>query len=538
MPRFAAAIASAITKATTRKDAAEETGAATETVHPPPRAVGMQSDGAVLEYHAINALGVNWAVGLIWSDGDFDREEGLQRARARVADAKRREAREGKASLIVVRPVAVGETEHFYEQYGLAREVYGQVERKTRSLGARIASQWKTGSVAGLFRVEPEAAYFIVVQNGVIRPGTDRCYASYPDAMNALAQLAKMMGEDGWRVVLSPEHEETGIPALAESGTEVQHLDLADLLSSDEPAPVLKTIYFQLPRRAKRAGAVTLLVALALIFWWGYDLKGIDFIKKTYESHAAKFEQPPKPAPPPPPPDVVPAPWNNAVRAPAEWLAHCLSGIEQVPMISVPPRYVAGESAFREVVSVACDGHRLRVLRDSLIEVDIGFAGKSSEDIALPGTAGPTSNGVAWAGFTPVWLESLETKEFDSEEGEVAVEMDVRNILIEVVDAVGAATMYLVGGEVHPGAVETGLLKDSRKLGWATLGFQITTGNIAIGDAGRWLEMLAEVKAVQLTDVLWSPGSGWVLNGFVAGTTKRGTEALAQEISQRERTHR
>ena len=524
MPEFAAAIARAITKATTRKDAAEETGTATKIVHPPPRAVGLRKESAGQVYDAVEALGVTWAVGLMWSNGDFEREAGLFHARARAANAKLREAKEAKASLIVVRPIAVRETEHFYEQYGLAFEVIGRVERGTRSLGAHIASQWKTGSVAGLFRVGPEAAYFIVVQDGVIRPGTDRCCAN-SDAMDALVRLAKMMHEGDWRVVLSPDHEEASVPALAENGVTVEHRELADLLSLDDRAPVLGTLHFRLSRKVKRIGAVGLSAALLAILWWGLDLKSIDYFKKAYTSRTSK---PQKPVVRRPSGYLVPVPWKDAVHEPGEWLMHCVSGIGRVPMIAVPPLYVAGESTFREVVSVACDGRRLRVLRDSLVGVEVPFGGKSSEEIALNAEAGIATNGVAWGGFGPVALDSLETREIDSEEGEREIEEEVRTILMEVVDAVGAATMHLIGGEVHPGAVDTGLLTNNRELGWATLGFQITTGNVALEDAGRWQEMLAGVKAVQLTDVLWSPGSGWVLNGFVAGMTEHGAEALAQ----------
>ena len=524
MTAFAAAIARAITRATTRKDATEETGAATEMAYPPPRTEGLRSESSVREYDTIKALGQVWAVGLMWSDGDLEREVGLQRARVRVADAKRREVREGKANLIIVRPIAVGETEHFYEQYGLALEVIGRVERGTRSLGAHIASQWNTGSVAGLFRVEPEAAYLIVVQEGVIRPGTDRCYASYADAMNELLQLVKMMGGGEWKVVLSPEDEETSIPALAERAVTVEHRELADLLSSDDSVPVLGTIRFQMPRRVKRIGAVALVVALPPTLWWGFDLDRLRYFRETY---VPEVSAPAKQVVTAKDEYLVPAPWEESIHEPGEWLVRCVSGIEQVPMIAAPPRYVAGESAFREVVSVACDGRRMRVLRDSLIATDSDFGRKSSEEIALGGEEGTPNNGAAWGGFTPVALDSLQGIEIDSDESERAVAEDARNMLMEVVDGVGTATMYLIGGEVHPGAVDTGLLKNTRELGWATLGFQITAGNIALTEARRWREALARAKALQLTDVLWSPGSGWVLSGFVAGTTMPAAEAGA-----------
>ena len=528
MPAFAAAVARTITRAIARKDAAEETGVAEEKVYPPPLAVGLRSESTVREYDTIEALGQVWAVGLMWSDGDIEREEALRRARVRLANPERQEARAGPApDLITVRPIAVGETEHFYEQYGLAREVRRRVERGTCSLGAHIASQWKTGSVAGLFRIEPEAVYLIVVQRGVIRPGSDRCYASYADAMNEFLPLVKMMSGSEWRVVLSPGDEETSIPALAERGVPVEHCELVHLLSLvlslGDPVPALRTVHFQVPRKVKLVGAIAVVVALPVGFLWGFDFGSLTLlnqIREILERRAAApvvtevtTEE-----------EFVSVPWENSIHEPGEWLMNCVSGIEQVPMIVAPARYVAGESAFHEVVSVACDGSRTRVLRDSLIATGSGFGRKSSEEFAL-GDGATANSGEAWGGFVPVVLDTLPGMEVDAEKRMAAIEEEVRNTLMDVIDGIGGATMNLIGGEVHPGVVVTGSLENSQELAWATLGFQITAGNIALSEARLWHDVLVQVKAVQFADVLWSSGSGWVLNGFVAGMTKRASEA-------------
>ena len=539
MPAFAAAVARTIAKATTRKkDAAEETGVAEGKVYPPPLAVGLRSESTVREYDTIEALGQVWAVGLMWSDGDIEREEALHRARARSANPERQEARAGPAlDLIIVRPIGVGETEHFYEQYGLARAVRGRVERGTCSLGAHIASQWKTGSVAGLFRIEPEAVYLIVVQEGVIRPGSDRCYASYADAMNEFLPLVKMMSRSEWRVVLSPGDKETSIPALAERGVPVEHCELVHLLSLvlslDDPVPVLRTVHFQVPRKVKFVGAIALVAALPAGFLWGFDFGSLTLlneIREILERRAAApvvTEVTTEEA-------FVSVPWENSIHEPGEWLMNCVSGIEQVPMAVAPERYVAGESAFREVVSVACDGSRTQVLRDSFIATDSGFGRKSSEQFAFGGRA-TANNGAAWRGFAPVVLDSVAGMiEVDDEQRDEAIKEEVRKVLMEVVDGIGSATMHLIGGEVHPGVVVTGALDNSTELAWATLGFQITAGNIALSDARRWHDVLVEAKAVQFADVLWSPGSGWVLNAFVAGMTNRASEAVRAEAARTE----
>lgn len=466
-----------------------------------------------------------WAVGLTWSLGDQERGLGVKVARARTAEARKREPEAVHPSLVLVRPVerrAGGGAETV--QIGLARAVDG-VGPGTRSLAAHLALRFEEEDAALLFDIG-DAVYLLVVQHGVIRPGTDVCYENTRDGIAAFRALVREIGSEAsrWRFVAgrNVRLDDRHVAGL-------ERADLSDFLVGEPVAPALAPLYFTLPAGVRRVVvASVVLIGFGVVGTWVYnsrfvqDLLREEVVRPVVEVTRDAWTD-----------SLALAPWEAPAGAPSQALLACIGAMRAVPMMSFPEGGFRGLGSTRSVQSMSCANAELDVLWAPALEAGLSegeeqLRGSMREARAVP-VAAARSLG-QWRAL-PVVLDHLEGGiRGDDEEALEALKAEVRKVLASPLGRFDALARAGLGARVYGDSVTVGILTAERTLGWAALGFSLKVpGSVALGRAGTWLAEVDGLGNVVFDRVSWDALGGWTVHGAVVGATERFAAVRASE---------
>ena len=103
------------------------------------------------------------------------------------------------------------------------------------------------------------ALYFVVIQDGLVRASTDRCFTDHREALDHLHRWLRILQrqhDTSFRLFLSPGID---IPAH-----DADRCNLPDLLAGPYP-PVLSSIFFRLSRRSKRRLLIAFVSSVVLV---------------------------------------------------------------------------------------------------------------------------------------------------------------------------------------------------------------------------------------------------------------------------------
>ena len=472
---------------------------------------GFTGDGRLIE-----AAGVVWAVGLQWSGADIEPGKALVRARERVRLA--RTARVGNAEagdevdpdLVMVpssSPVVEDEegmTSLIGEQYALGSTTDG-LRAGMPSLAAHLARLWTDRSVLALFKVGDDAVYLVAVQEGVVRPYTDRCFSTFEglQVFNDLLRGISHADEQSlqWDVFVSP--------GIELSVVTVEARELYEFLSGDI-GPVLRPLGMRVTVGLWRSLAAAVLCAVVLSTVWWYVRK--DALER------AELEETIRSVTQTVPDDVALAPWEKTPPVfPSRLIRSCASAIGALPYGVSATRLDPDRVSFAALVvrGVRCEDGWIVVHREPFLEVSSASQFGADERVPL---------GADWQAESTSFVPVNLTSEILSDEGLAPKEREEKEFrqvdgrLADIVDGFVRDKLSGTGLSVRVASLLEGRGSIKRDLGWARLGIEIA-GELSPVRSSRLLRALDGFGPVQVRSVEWNVEEGWKVVGYVAGVT-------------------
>ena len=413
------------------------------------------------------------------------------------------------------------------EQAGLAQTAKGH-QVGDYSLAALLAARARYANTTFFLTIEDTsrqkattAWYFLVVQDGLIRPSTDRCFTNSQDAHAHLHRwlltLAKSQPRraDSFSLVVSPS---VHLPRY-----DPDHHHLADLLVGPYP-PALSSVFFTLSPAARRrlvygTAAVSLAAAVAGGGFIAYDAffgsvrpaRDVAALRDAAEVQVARITFDP----------VLRAPWEHrsAVR-PSEFVRSSLAITRSVP-VSAPSPTGLGAFALRDV-QVTDDYARL--VYATLLPVVASSASASEpgsvlwpsqfeREVALePLARDPFA-------YAPIDLQPVS----DSIDDPLNLESAVRVRLVSRINALLPSLASAGVTDTHPADIVYGTSEGSGHLAWALQRFELvlplpaeaSSALLALLDSVEGLQVTS-VEAVELSESTASRGA-WRLHGYLGG---------------------
>ena len=377
--------------------------------------------------------------------------------------------------LVCVRPSTPletldGATPKVTEQAGLGQSERGH-DVGDYSLAALIAERLGRANVTVCVSIPDsgsvparDALYFVVIQDGLVRASTDRCFTDHREALDHLHRWLRILQrqhDTSFRLFLSPGID---IP-----GHDADRCNLPDLLAGPYP-PVLSSIFFRLSRRAKRRFLIVSAVGALLVpvVWLSVaavqDRIRLAQIEEQRQRllHAAGTQVAAIAIDP-----VGYAPWETEPRVlPSQMFAHGVDVLSHVPFSTVPPSDLGA--------------YRLEFARVDHDLVHVAYA----ELFAPPG--GDSLEAPIWPPryerfderitvfdvdprFATVDLQSVADRATDP----TFVATDVRSHLVLRLEQLSEAVRLLHRAEFAPSNLVEGLSRQAGHLAWVAQTFEL-----------------------------------------------------------------
>lgn len=405
-----------------------------------------------------------------------------------------------------------------FEQAGLAQSGRGHVAGDW-SLAALLAERVDRSNTTFFLTVgdgaTASAYYFCVIQNGLVRASTDRCFTRERDALDYLHRWLRTLqrqSDQAFRLIVSPGVD---IP-----GHDAERLHLSDLLEGVYP-PTLIPVFFSLSKRARKRLALTVVIgglavtgAAFAYTWWSDYSAALDAERRRISllRSAERTVQSIRLDP------VSLAPWElRSAEPPSTMMERFVARYHALPVSSVSP---SGLGAYAL----------------GLVDIDVDatlatYVSLLDEPRVAPGMAPPwpvsfdrefpikvpvarVGTGAGWLGFAAVDLQPVADAVVDPAYSEAAL----RSALVAVVMSLEGRMQAVAGAEVRVLHSEFGQPERSTDIAWAVQYFSLDLPLPV--EAGPSLgALLDSVPSLQLARFALGGDDRlvWRLEGYVAG---------------------